>query len=285
MYLITLSTIPPRFGDLEPTLCDLLAQRPAPEAVILYVPRRYRRFPDYDGTLPRVPKGVTLRATDDDLGPATKILPAVAEHAGQEIDILYGDDDQHFRPDWARTLLAGRARHSRAAITLSGYDVTQLGLTDYAPRPAPRPRKMAKALDLPFHLRRLAQNIRYGGRSRVPWHVKPPRRRFLRSGFVDIAEGYAGVLVRPSFFPAEVFDIPLSMWMVDDIWLSGQMARQGVPVWLQAAGPKFGVRETDHAAPLARSVIEGADRATANRRCADYLRDTYGVWKGRPGLP
>ena len=75
-HVITLSTIPPRFAGIGPALRSLVAQRSRPEAVELYIPRSYRRFPDWGGGLPEVPEGVRIVRVDEDLGPATKILPA-----------------------------------------------------------------------------------------------------------------------------------------------------------------------------------------------------------------
>ncbi len=50
--IVSLSTIPPRFGEIRPTLDTLLDQSAPADQVLLYIPHRYRRFPDWDGTLP-----------------------------------------------------------------------------------------------------------------------------------------------------------------------------------------------------------------------------------------
>ncbi len=88
-YVITLSSIPPRFSGLHLTLESLLSQTVRPERVILYLSRHYRRFPDWDGALPEVPEGVEIRLVEEDYGPATKLLPALKEFAGQDVDILF----------------------------------------------------------------------------------------------------------------------------------------------------------------------------------------------------
>jgi hypothetical protein len=72
-YVISLSAIPPRFAHLGPVLDSLLRQRPRAEAVLLYIPKSYRRFPEWDGALPDVPEGVEIRRVEEDLGPATKL--------------------------------------------------------------------------------------------------------------------------------------------------------------------------------------------------------------------
>ncbi len=58
------------------------------------------------------------------------------------------------------------------------------------------------------------------------------KRRRLRTkiGIVDICQGFGGVLVEPSFFPETVFDIPELLWMVDDVWLSGQLTINSIQI-------------------------------------------------------
>ena len=53
MAIITLTSIPPRFELIGPTLETLLAQRGI-AAVELSLPYHYTRFPDWDGTLPAI---------------------------------------------------------------------------------------------------------------------------------------------------------------------------------------------------------------------------------------
>ena len=119
-HVITLSTIPPRFSGLGPTLRALVAQSSRPEAVELWIPQHYRRFPGYGGELPEVPEGVAIRRCDTDLGPATKVLPAAQERRGQAVDLIFCDDDQLYRRDWAARLLAVRARRPADAVTAGG---------------------------------------------------------------------------------------------------------------------------------------------------------------------
>lgn len=72
--VVSLSSIPPRFDKLEPVLNALLAQTAKIDEIRLYLPKTYRRFPDYDGSLPDVPRGVRIMRPNDDLGPASKVL-------------------------------------------------------------------------------------------------------------------------------------------------------------------------------------------------------------------
>src|SRR4051794_32719177 len=64
LRIISLSTIPPRFDRLAPTLKSLVEQSGAIDEIRLYIPKRYRRFPDYDGSVPSVPDGITIVRPD-----------------------------------------------------------------------------------------------------------------------------------------------------------------------------------------------------------------------------
>ena len=72
--IISLSTIPARFSKIYPVLENLQARTLKIDEIRLYVPRKFRRFPDYGGELPDVPKGVRILRADEDLGPVSKVL-------------------------------------------------------------------------------------------------------------------------------------------------------------------------------------------------------------------
>jgi hypothetical protein len=54
--------------------------------------------------------------------------------------------------------------------------------------------------------------------------------KWLKSGYIDILEGWDGVVVRPEFFDDFAWQIPDILWTVDDVWLSGCLERQGIPI-------------------------------------------------------
>lgn len=279
-HVITLSTIPPRFQQIGPTLASLVRQRSRPEAVELYIPRSYRRFPQWGGGLPDVPEGVKIVRVDEDLGPATKILPAARKWRGQAVELLYVDDDRSFSPDWVRRCLKVRRSRPDDAICGAGFDITErYGIPGFA-----RPEPQALAVTDPsqqfgFQLRQL-RNVILRRMGRAP-RRKAPWRRFERSGYVDIGEGFGGVMVRPEFFDDQAFVIPPILWTVDDIWLSGTLARRGIRIWADKTlyltyehlDPSF-----NH--PLFKAVIDGANRDQADRACIDHMRQTYGIWGG-----
>ncbi|MEI4471228.1 glycosyltransferase family 2 protein [Frigidibacter sp. MR17.24] len=280
LYIISLSSIPSRFADLPRVLAALLAQHRPPAEVRLYLPRRYRRFPDYDGALPDVPKGVEVIRVPDDLGPATKALYAARDLRGQAVDLLYCDDDRIYTPGWAGLLLADRAAHPGAALCLQGFHLRHIGLPAVT-QPAPRMRRGRGRRDPAYRLQRAWQALRWGGAGRVPPALRARPRSFARSGFADIAEGLSGVAIRPDFLDDAAFDIPPVLWAVDDVWLSGQMMRAGHPVWLHATRSRFSIDLPSQRGPeaLHRQVIEAADRDAANRACVAHLQRAYGIWR------
>jgi len=68
------------------------------------------------------------------------------------------------------------------------------------------------------------------------------------------------------------------LWTVDDVWLSGMLRVNGVGIWLR--GNQFPPEETDarHQSPLVKSVVDGADRVTANRMAVEYFQENFGIW-------
>lgn len=279
-HVITLSTIPPRFSQIGPTLRSLVRQRARPEAVELYIPQSYRRFPQWGGALPEVPDGVTIIRVEEDLGPATKILPAAKAYRGQGVELIYGDDDRVFSPGWTRTCLALRNDHPGTAICGAGFSIEER--YGYRFADTPRPRAVVAPdphAQLGVHLRRFLKSVSLPGRQGP--RLKPQVRRFDRSGHTDIAEGYGGVMVKPEFFDDAAFAIPPVLWAVDDIWLSGTLARRGIPIWADRSLCRVSeVIDTSQHFPLHKAVIDGADRHGANRACIDHMRAVYGIWGG-----
>lgn len=278
--IITLTTIPPRFGKTGETLQTLLSQRLPAERIELYIPRHYRRFPDWGGSLPEVPAGVTIVRVDEDLGPATKILPAARAWTGQAVDLIYVDDDRRYGPDLTRVALDLRKEHPDAALCATGFSVRNRYGYDVPDRRKPRAvQTVNPRFSLDYQFRNALADLRhrlFGGPPPLT-----PVKLLARSGYVDVAQGYGGVAVRPEFLDEIAHAIPPVLWAVDDVWLSGMLERRGIPIW--ADRRLFGVRKLEAVSeiePLFRAVIDGAARDTADRACIDYFRKTYGIWGG-----
>ena len=281
-YIITLSSIPSRFHQIGPALESLLTQTVKPEKIILYINRHYSRYPDWDGTLPVVPDGVEIRMVDEDYGPATKLLPALKQFADSGYEILFLDDDHIYPRYLAQKMLKARRRHPNDCLTVSRMD-------DYAPLPgterkfthSPRSVYRWRITHLSYQLHLLGLDVL--GRITGKTYEDPPRNTILRSGYADGFEGYYSVMVRPEFFPEEVFDIPSFARPVDDVWLSGHAMRMGHPVWvlrgwfgwcLEPRKLPSHVNET----ALHKSVFDGSDRDASNLAVVRHFQTTYGIW-------
>ena len=276
MLIFTLSSIPPRFGNIGPTLDSMLAQTAKADRIILYIPETYRHFPDWDGHLPEVPEGVEIHRVPEDLGPATKILPAIRAFQGTDTNILFGDDDRAYPPEWAEQFLTAQAEHPGCVIAKRGLMADRVVKGSAERDLQPRAETREPQHDWEFKLKFLWMRIKAGRNWR---DVRPPERRlFRRSGYIDIFEGCGGVLVRPEFFDEQVFDIPPEEWSVDDIWLSACLGRRGVPIWLVAH--LFSPPNTDAQAqaPLAEAMIDGLKRSKANQAAVRYAKDHFGIW-------
>lgn len=277
MLVVSITSIPSRFHRISKTLNSILSQSVKIDKICVYIPKYYQRFPQYDGRLPDVPDGVEIRRVEQDLGPASKILHAVSDfRQSPEAMILYGDDDRCYPRDWAAQITAAARRHPNTAICRSGFDVQSRGIqVNESSQLLPRAR--SKKFHWSYRAQRLQQIIRERSlRARGP---KPAR---YSSGYVDVMEGFQGVLVKPGFFDNAVFQVPEVCRPVDDIWLSASMARNHIPIWLDyniAAGTQT---DSHYCDPLCDSTFGGLGRIELDRAAIEYCQSTYGVWPSWP---
>jgi hypothetical protein len=107
-------------------------------------------------------------------------------------------------------------------------------------------------------------------------------KRRHRPGRTDIAQGFAGVCIRPEWLAGPGCTPPPAAWPVDDIWLSAQLARQGIAIRL-APEARNGLRLAyDDAHALQDATIGGRARAAATRACLDAITARYGLWPPAP---
>ncbi|MBY5986399.1 hypothetical protein [Roseovarius atlanticus] len=90
----------------------------------------------------------------------------------------------------------------------------------------------------------------------------------------DIAQGFAGVCIRPEWLAGPEVDPPPEATLADDIWLSGQLARQGVTI---RARPEAR-RRLRPAFDDAHALQDRTPRDAVNRACAALVHARYGVW-------
>ena len=94
----------------------------------------------------------------------------------------------------------------------------------------------------------------------------------------EIAQGFTGVCVDPAWLNGPDTDPPPAAWPVDDIWLSGHLARQSIsvrPVPVARQAMRL-AHEDGH--NLQDNVIGGRTRHAANVACLTILTERYGIW-------
>ncbi len=269
--VVTFTTIPPRFALLGPMIAALAAQKRRPDAVELYVPRQYRRFPGERAALPSLPDWIDVIETDMDYGPATKVLPALDRWAGTDVDILFCDDDTIHDPFWTTRLAEMRRDRPTDVVCELGMDIDRLLSDPSLSRPhTPTPRAVIDQ-PTPAELSVIRRRMKDGG----------PGHPYLSApGYVDILFGFRGAMVRPGWVDRRAWTIPGILWTVDDVWLSGMIALAGRRIWAGGAACWMsGESPASRTQDLYSSVIGGADRATANRLGVSYMRDTWGIWR------
>ncbi|MGH1368528.1 MAG: hypothetical protein ACRBCL_07900 [Maritimibacter sp.] len=123
MFLIALTSFPPRYSQLPQALTALLDQHKSAARILLTLPKRPAR--SAPAPLPNLPMGVTVIETEDDLGPAGKLLGAARAHP--DTDILICDDDWLYGPHWSACFLEAARNHPGAVIAGSTWASERIG--------------------------------------------------------------------------------------------------------------------------------------------------------------
>jgi hypothetical protein len=259
--IISLTTIPSRIDRIFPTLKSLLDQTAKIDRIVLNIPTRYRRGGSIELSKHILPGRIEINCCEEDYGPATKILPTLAMLARERTDdarIIYGDDDRIYSSEWAQNLLTLSDKHPGDCITYQGrYGSSYIANSKVGRGPK-------RFLKKPYYVTKFRKIKRTLSRSR---------------DLVDVAEGFGGVLVRPSFFDASIFTIPDIIWTVDDIWLSGHMIKNGVKI------RKLKKSRRQHKAvgwnpqdALLDFSDSGYGRDEANVLAIRYFQDRHKIW-------
>lgn len=210
--IITMTTLPSRIANIAPTIASLSHQSVRPERILLNLPTYSKReqteykIPDYIKKNPLV----EINETAEDLGPATKLLPALRKYWGRDDKLLIiADDDEIYAHDLVKNYLTYEKESKDSVLTMVGWDVPE-------------------GLD---HAQRI---VKYGAIGNKP----KKSQKVTKLTQVDCVQGASTFAVRPTFFSQEVFDYsqaPKEAFFVDDIYVSGHIAKQKVPVYVTPA--------------------------------------------------
>lgn len=237
--VVGLTTIPQRAAYLRPVLRSLLDQTCPADRIILAWPDHSLRDGVPYPEIPALPANVDVIRCEDQ-GPATKLLPILKEEPTAAIVAV--DDDILYPVDFLETLLAAHRAEPGSAWGWRGWQLRR----DREPR-------------------YLEYTFATGIRQPVD---------------VDVLFGHWGYLVPPGALDEAVHDFgrhPQLRW-VDDIWVSGHLARRGIPRRVVAAR-SLPIKTT---ASSIAALCKGINRSGENERMAvEAFRDHWG-WYGSP---
>lgn len=190
--VVTLTTIPARAAMLKPVLRSLIDQSEPADRIVLALPHATRSGEPYPPLAQlALPQGVEVIRCEDE-GPATKVLPALRLEPDAVLIVV--DDDVIYPRRFIETLLKEHRRLRKAAFGFRGVRLTQ---------------------SVPFYA---LDHIFATG--------------IAEPAAVDVLFGTWGYLLPPRILGEAVHDFtgyPPQVRWVDDVWISGHLARAGVP--------------------------------------------------------
>ena len=247
--IASLTTLPDRIFNLEPTVRCLLNQTRPPDEIVLSIPefsvrqKRPYSIPKYLSQFP------TLRIVPckTDWGPATKFIPLVQEElaAGRaDTLIMVVDDDRIYPRDALETYLHYHEQFPNAALCFRG---------------GPMPRNFYWFLPKLF----LGSRLRKAKR-------------------VAVITGCGSYLIQPRFFDLALWnysDAPASAFYMDDIWISGNLDRRGVEKYVVPTSAMMRTARQQAGTMSLHRVPWG--RTYHNNEVVEYFRDTWNVFSSR----
>ena len=95
MIYVSLTTIPPRFKNLNKSVESLLKQTKKPDKIFINIPTKYRRFSEtiQDDQIPKFSNDSVEIIRCDDFGPGTKLLGSLEKLSKNSLVILADDDN------------------------------------------------------------------------------------------------------------------------------------------------------------------------------------------------
>lgn len=238
----SLTTLPDRIRNLQPTLECLLGQTQPPDEIVIAVPpfsiRQQREYevPEYLTRMARV----RIVRCERDWGPATKFIPALQEEAADTL-VLVVDDDRVYPSDLLEAYLHFHAQLPDAALCIRGA-------------------RMPRTFDW-----RDAVMTR-GDR------VREPER-------VAVITGAGSYLVQPRFFDQSLWDYsaaPDAAFYMDDIWISGILDRRGIAKYVVPSSGWTRETKRQRGTMTLHEVPRG--RQPSNNEVIAHFRDTWSVF-------
>ena len=248
--IASLTTLPDRIGNLEPTIRCLLEQSRPPDEIVLAIPdfsvRQQKSYgvPQYlNQFFPRL----RILRCQRDWGPATKFIPVIQEElaAGRgDTLILVVDDDRTYPGDALETYLYFHRQLPNAALCFRGAAVRR-------------------------HSRKSALEIFEGSKVRAPKAVA-------------VMTGCGSYFIQPRFFDGQLWNYgaaPSSAFYMDDIWISGCLDRRGVEKYLIPTSEMMRDVPQQAGTMTLHDVPNG--RLQNNQEVIAFFQDTWNVYSER----
>lgn len=249
--VVSFTTIPSRAHGLGRLFSSLSLQTYSADAYYLWLPRHFGRFPEEELCDIRAPSWVEIVPCDD-LGPFTKLGWALREELDDDTIIVTCDDDAYYPSRWLEGLVYGLDEG------LSGVGYPR-GAVGYRGRALDTLKNGSKYAD---GLLRYRSSICYESN----WVTGPVP--------VHILCGVWGCAYRRWMFDDRIFDTECydGQFFTDDIWISGNLARNGVSRWVI---PGDGVNP-DHELCALDSLWWGINETQGNDAGISYFKE---YWK------
>ena len=263
---VTLTTLPGRITQIKPVLESLLLQTVIPREIVVQVPLAKSRLGDVVRALPEwlrtMDPRIRINRPAIDLGPATKLIPALQEARGDTL-IIVVDDDTLYPPRFIETLVKWACRFPNAAVATTGW-------------PVPRTLKYPHWTE---------NYLVYGNELLAPHPV-------------SVIRGNCGFAVRPRFFDPTVWttlaEAPKMATLMDDVWFSGHLAKRNVPRFVVPSDTDQFTRSPEFKDVITldsglrtggqKQKKPGLDRKAANDAALRYFSDYWDVFWDPPKL-
>ena len=244
--VVSLSTLPDRIPNLQPTLESVINQTRPPDEIVLALPdfslRQQRPYivPEYL----RSYSLVRILRCGRDWGPATKFIPIVQQElaAGRgDTRIMVLDDDRIYPRDALETFLHYSRQLPNAVLCFRGA-------------PMPRGLKWRKP------------------RLRLADRIREPQK-------VAVIMGCGSYLIQPRFFDAQLWDYsaaPSAAFYMDDIWISGWLDRGGVKKYVVPASAMMRTARQQRGTATLDDVPNG--RRQSNNEAIRFFADSWNVF-------
>lgn len=244
---ISFTSIPSRIADTRPTINSLLDQSVRPENIFIHIPGdpETTELPDFI----KNNSAIKINWIKNDLGPATKLIPAL-EMVKQDDLIIVLDDDQVYPKRLVET-------YQKYSKELPDVAFCQVGW------------RVPKSFN---HEDRVQK---WGAKFRLTGQESPIKEMEE----IEVLQGASSYAVKPKFFDAEVSDYeaaPKEARFVDDIWFSGLLAKKNVKKFVVPGLFKY-CRLTNSKIASGTGLVKTANKSHDNNNSLYKYFEDY--WK------